>query len=173
MSKKNIGIIFGVVIGIVLIVICFFISPADNSTDELYEDSSAILENAQAESAAVKDEEKKEFTNINVTQYLEYYNGEEKQLVLLARPTCQYCQIAEPIIQNVAFQYDIIIHYLNSDDFTDEDTSNLYYSDEYFKEGYGTPVLLLVGNKEIIDKVDGLTDYTHYVEFFKKNGYIE
>ena len=46
-------------------------------------------------------------------------------------------------------------------------------SDEFFKEGYGTPILLVVGEGKIIDKVDGLTDSAHYVDFFKRNEFIK
>ena len=110
---------------------------------------------------------------INLATYLEYYTSDEDILVLLARPTCHYCQIAEPILKNLAYKYDIEINYLNTDDFTEEDNNNLMASDEFFSSGYGTPILLYIKNNSIIDKVDGLTNSDGYIEFLRTNGFIK
>ena len=36
-----------------------------------------------------------------------------------------------------------------------------------------SPVLLVVGQGKIVDKVDGLTDTAHYIKFFQDNGFIK
>ena len=101
------------------------------------------------------------------------YNGSEKQIILIARPTCHYCQIAEPILQNLIYEYKLNINYLNTDNFEENDQQTLINSDEKFSNGLGTPTLVVVGEGQIYDNVDGLTDKAHYKEFFKKNGYIK
>ena len=55
--------------------------------------------------------EKGDFIQIDINQYLEMYNGSEKQIILIARPTCHYCQIAEPILQNLVYEYKLNINY--------------------------------------------------------------
>lgn len=173
MSKaEKYGLIgIGVVLVILIIVSC--VIKVDKKEKELSNDANVVLENAQAESAAVVDDEKSEFNQIDINQYLEMYNGSEKQLILIARPTCGYCQIAEPIIQNLMYEHNIEINYLNTDNFSEEDDATLVKSDELFSSGYGTPTLIVVGNGGIISNVDGLTDTAHYEKFFKENGFIE
>lgn len=178
MDKKKLGIILVVVLVIVLIIAASIGGSGSKSEgsstgkDSGSYDAEQIVENAQKESDAVKDSEKKELTNINVDTYLEYFNGEEKKVILLARPTCGYCEIAMPIIQKVAKDYDLEINYLNSDEFEGEDEAKFVASSEEFKE-YGTPTLFIVSNGEVVSMVEGLTDYAHYEQFFKDNGFID
>lgn len=176
MEKKKVFIIIGVILAIILLIACSTIGEKTGTSNDLNNtsnDASTIVANAQKESNAVKDSEKKDFTQIDVDKYLDYYKGEENTLILIARPTCHYCQIAEPIIQNIAYKYDININYLNTDEFKDDDQEKLVNSDDTFTNGFGTPLLLVVSNNKIVDSVDGLTDNAHYTEFFKKYGYIK
>ena len=177
---KDKKVIIGISLVIILLIISIFISPKETSQEEktpqsnpnMSEDANTILANAQNESTSVKESEKKDFISINVDKYLEYYNGPDKQIVLIGRPTCHYCEIAEPILHNIAFEYNLNINYLNIDEFSEDDTTNFYHSDETFDEGFGTPMLLIIGDNKIQDKIDGLTDRSHYIEFLKLNEYI-
>ena len=170
---KNKEIIF--VIGIILVslIIIYTLGKSDNNIKNESNEAQSILEKAEHESKKVKEKEQKDFKMINLATYLEYYTSDEDILVLLARPTCHYCQIAEPILKNLAYKYDIEINYLNTDDFTEEDNNNLMASDEFFSSGYGTPILLYIKNNSIIDKVDGLTNSDGYIEFLRTNGFIK
>lgn len=174
MKNNKILVILGIVLAVILIIICSMVGTDSNNTktDKVVEDGQTIVTNAQKESEAVKDEEKKEFTQINVDKYLEYYAGEENKIILVARPTCHYCQIAEPILQNISFKYNIEINYLNTDEFSDDDQTKFINSDDTFKDGFGTPFLLIVSNNKIVSSVNGLTDEDHYISFFKTNGFI-
>ena len=168
--KKKIGIIIGIIVLLALIGISFFINPKEE--ENLETDPEVILANAKKESEEIQKEEQKEFVEITVDDYLEYYQESDKTLVLIGRTGCQYCQIAEPIIRNLSYQYDLTIYYLNLDNFKEEDKSKLLNSNEVFQSNFGTPLFLLVGNNSIIDKVDGLTDKAHYKTFFKMNELI-
>ena len=174
MKNNKILVILGIVLAVILIIICSMVGTDSNNTktDKVMEDGQTIVTNAQKESEAVKDDEKKEFTQINVDKYLEYYAGEENKIILVARPTCHYCQIAEPILQNISFKYNIEINYLNTDEFSDDDQTKFINSDDTFKDGFGTPFLLIVSNNKIVSSVNGLTDEAHYISFFKTNSFI-
>lgn len=166
MNKKVFGII-GVILIIVLLIASCSLSPKEES------DTTDTLTIATKEAASIKEEEKKEFTNINIDEYINAYNGEEKTLVLVARPTCHYCQIVEPILHNIAYKYSININYLDTDDFQEDDFQKFIESNEYFSEGFGTPMLLVVSNGTINDMVDGVTDTKHYIEFLKEYKFIK
>ncbi len=176
MNKKKIFTIVGVVL-FVAILICSMFVKTDGTTfgkdKPLAQDASQVLENAQTESSKVEESEKGEFHQINIDTYLTYLNGEEAKLILIARPTCHYCQIAEPIIQKIIHDYNVEINYLNTDNFQGDDQANFINSNEAFKEGFGTPMLLLVQNNKIVDSIDGLTDTAHYLEFMKKYKFVK
>jgi len=173
MKKRNSNIIIALAIVLIfLVVLAFFVGTKENDPNHLSNDPNVIMSNAERESKEIKEEEKKAFNYITIDQYFELLAGEEKSIILLARPGCQYCQIAEPIIQNVMYQYNLDINYLNTDDFDEDALGKFINSDEMWSEGFGTPMLYLVQKNGIIDVVDGVTDRGHYKEFFINNGYV-
>lgn len=176
MDKKKINIIIGIVACIVVIG-CFVATSSikkDGTGVTTGNDAEEMTQSAEKEAAAVKDEERREFAKAeNVDHYLNLYNAtDKKRLVLLASPTCGYCQIAAPILENIAYEYDIKIYYLDSSAFSGDDQTKFISSNEAFASGFGTPMLLLVSEGKIHDSVDGLVDRAGYIEFFKKHGYI-
>lgn len=171
--KKLLPVIGIGIVGILIVICCFVGEKGSTSTtSKLTEDTNQILANAQNESSQVEDEDEKDFENIDIDKYLEYYNGNEEKIIFIGRPTCSYCQIAEPIVKKINKDYDLTIYYLNTDDFVDDDEATFVTSDEFLNDGYGTPMLFIVSNGKIVDKVDGLSDTAHYLDFFKKNNFI-
>lgn len=175
MDNKKFGIVIVVILVGLLITSCFIGNdkPGKKTSNVMTEDVNVILANAERESNAVTDEEKGEFNQINIDEYLDMYESSDKDIVLIARPTCGYCTVATPIIQKLIKEYDLDVNYLNTDNFDNDGNSKLVASDEFFSEGYGTPLLVVVSDNSIVDKVDGLTDTAHYLEFFKTNGFIK
>lgn len=169
MDKKKLGII-GIIVLVILIIISCTINPDKEKSSN--DNPNTIVANATEESNNIKEEEKKDFIEINVGEYISKYNGEEKTLVLVGRPTCHYCQIAEPILKNINYKYDLNINYLNIDNFQDGDGEKFINTNEYFSEGFGTPLLLVISNGSINDIVDGLSDTEHYIDFLKQNEFI-
>ena len=173
MKKENSNIIIALVIVLAfLLVLAAAVGNKENDPNALSNDPSVILANAEKESKEISDEEKKAFNYINIDQYFELLGGDELSIILLARPGCQYCQIAEPIIQNVMYQYNLEVNYLNTDDFDEDALGRFINSDDMWSEGFGTPMLYLVQKNGIIDVVDGVTDRAHYKEFFINHGYV-
>lgn len=170
--NKKVLTIGGILLALILLIILFNIEPNGKEKKEK-EDLYQIINNAQEESNNITEEEQKELKEIRVSEYLELLGGTENNMVFVGRPTCSYCQIATPIVKNIAYKYDLEINYLNTDNFEDEDGNNFINSSENFKEGFGTPMLLLVRDHKIQDMIDGLTDTKHYIEFFKKYGFIK
>lgn len=175
MKKKQIIMLTFTLIAIVCLFIISFYVGTDESNDstKIYENANEIYNNALKESNTIEENEKKEFLEIDVDKYLEYYSGTEVKLVLIARPTCSACQIAEPILQNIAYKYDLDISYLNTDDFDEEAETKLIQSNEYYSNGFGTPLLLVLKDSSIVNKVEGVTDNYHYEEFLRNNSFIK
>ena len=116
---------------------------------------------------------KKDFNDIDIDEYLDLYDGSKNSIVLFSRPTCGYCQIAEPILHHIAYQYKLTINHVNTDEMSSSDEKKLVESDDYFSDGFGTPLLVVVSNGEIVDMVSGLVDTENYVKFFTKHGFID
>ena len=191
MNDRNKKIVTGIVIavGVILVcALCYFASSAvsakagdnysesdTNSNNSATSGSSAsdMTPRAQQESAKVPDDEKKDFNDIDIDEYLDLYDGSKNSIVLFSRPTCGYCQIAEPILHHIAYQYKLTINHVNTDEMSSSDEKKLVESDDYFSDGFGTPLLVVVSNGEIVDMVSGLVDTENYVKFFTKHGFID
>lgn len=191
MNDRNKKIVTGIVIavGVILVcALCYFASSAvsakagdnysesdTNSNNSATSGSSAsdMTSRAQQESANVPDDEQKDFNDIDIDEYLDLYDGSEDSIVLFSRPTCGYCQIAEPILHHIAYQYKLTINHVNTDEMSSSDETKLVESDDYFSDGFGTPLLVVVSNGEIVDMVSGLVDTENYVKFFTKHGFID
>ena len=139
MNDRNKKIVTGIVIavGVILVcALCYFASSAvsakagdnysesdTNSNNSATSGSSAsdMTSRAQQESAKVPDDEKKDFNDIDIDEYLDLYDGSKNSIVLFSRPTCGYCQIAEPILHHIAYQYKLTINHVNTDEMSSSD----------------------------------------------------
>lgn len=133
---------------------------------------SADASKAEEESKSIKEEEQKDLEEIDVARYLELREEKEPSVIYIARPTCHYCEIQSPIIKNIAYNYDLTIHYLNTDAMEGEEITKFTKSDKTFEEGFGTPCTIIVKGSKIVGKMEGLTDREEMINFFKNNGII-
>ena len=185
MDEKKKKIILGIVITVVVVLVCalcyFASSAASTKAGDTYSEGTTSNQNtsasdmttrAQEESANIPEDEQKEFNEIDVDTYLDMYDGDEDSLVLFASPTCGYCQIAEPILKHISYQYDITINYVNTSEIDSDDSEKLIDSNDFFSQ-LGTPTLLVVSNGKIVNQVAGLVDTDSYVSFFKDTGFIK
>lgn len=132
----------------------------DTTTDS--DDNTEISEDKQAE-----------LNSIDIDKYLSLKKGSEKSIIYISRPTCHYCQQEDPIMKNIVYETKITVNYLNTDELDDDGNTKLIKSDDYFSEGYGTPLILVVQKNKIVDKIEGLTSKEDIVSFFKKYDFIK
>ena len=114
---------------------------------------------------------------IGMNEFITLLNDESASIIYIARPGCGYCQQQEPIMKAVVNEYNLTVHYLNTDNLTNENMSYIFKLDEkLFGENgknFGTPTTLIVKKGEIVDSVIGLTQIKDLVTFFKENGFIK
>lgn len=175
-KKKLIQIIAIVVVVFLVCIISFAVS---NLNSEGYKDNNMdtsgddILKIATKEAGEISNDERTKPNEVSIDEYLELFKSENRKLVLLSKETCSYCQIATPILENIIYKHNVDINYLNVGNLSGEDTQKLISSSDYFSEGYGTPLIFIVQNGEIVDKIDGLVTKESYMEFFKQYGFME
>ena len=182
MKKENVEKIKSVTIVVLILIIVF---GASYFTSELQEyknggsttssdtDSSTTTTSDTSSSSDIPEDEQGDLTDIDIDEYLDLKEGDEASIIYIARPTCHYCQEMEPIVRNIVYEYGVEVNYLNTDELDDDGQAKLVKSDDYFSEGYGTPLLLVVKDDEIVDIQEGLTDKDTTVNFLKDNGFID
>lgn len=111
------------------------------------------------------------FTEVTLDEYLELLKSSEKQIILVARPTCYYCQKFTPVLKQVKEEMKLKINYINTDKLTEDDWTKFQDSLDYLKnEEWGTPLILVVEDGKLIDQNSGYTELEKTKEFFKNNG---
>ena len=177
MKKETIEKVKSAIIVVLVLIIVF---GASYFTSELKEcdnggstTTTSSTNNNSNDSSDISEDEQGDLNEIDIDEYLDLLKGDEASIIYVARPTCHYCQEMEPIVKNIVYEYGIEVNYLNTDELDDEGQSKLIQSDDYFSEGYGTPLLLVVKDDEIVDIQEGLNDKDTTVNFFKDNGLIE
>ena len=121
----------------------------------------------------ISEDKQAELNSIDIDKYLSLKKGNDKSIIYISRPTCHYCQQEDPIIKNIVYETNITVNYLNTDELDDDGNTKLIKSDDYFSEGYGTPLILVVQKNKIVDKIEGLTSKEDIVSFFKKYDFIK
>lgn len=124
-------------------------------------------------SSSISEDKKAELNSIDIDEYLSLKKGSDKSIIYISRPTCHYCQQEDPIMKNIVYETKITVNYLNTDELDDDGNTKLIKSDDYFSEGYGTPLILVVQKNKIVDKIEGLTSKEDIMSFFKKYDFIK
>lgn len=146
---------------LLILLICLWITPIKNNEFYISEDKEptvVTLENAG-------------FKKLSMSQYLELIKSNEKNIILVARPTCGYCEKFSPILKEAADAMKLTINYVNTDEFTNEDWTAFSNSLDYLKsEDWGTPLTLIVQNGSVIADNNGYVELEEIKAFFKENG---
>ena len=113
------------------------------------------------------------FTEITYSEYEEKMNAKEPFLVVIVRDGCGYCEMYEPIVEEVANEYRLPIYYINmnNDEYTALGTSNSYFKKNQGK--WGTPTTLFMYGNSVIDSIPGYVDKDEFVKFVKENFKVE
>lgn len=114
---------------------------------------------------------------IGMIEFTTLLNDSEPSIVYIARPGCGFCQQQEPIVKEIVSETGTVVHYLNTDNLTNEEMLSLFSVDvELFgKDGkeFGTPTMLIVKSGKIVDSKVGLTEKQSLIDFFKKYDLIK
>ena len=116
------------------------------------------------------------FTEITYSEYEEKMNTEAPFLVVVVRDGCGYCEMYEPILEEVAGEYKIPIYYINMSNLSSEEYTALGTSNSYFKKNqgkWGTPTTFFMYGKSVIDSISGYVDKDEFVDFVKENFKVE
>lgn len=98
------------------------------------------------------------------------FNGSENTLVYIGRPTCGYCNLLSPSLQEMANRYDFDYIYINTDDFATQYMTQVMNQLELTK--IATPYLAIVSNGKVVKTQNGYADYDVTFKFLQDNKII-
>ena len=144
-----------------------------------YVDRETLFDFLKENGVIGEDEEyKSEYPNLNMIdfeQYKEILDNGEKQIVVLGQTGCAYCEQTKPILDDIAEKDDVTINYLNITNISEDEFNELMESLDYLKEleSLGTPLTLIVENKEVVAHQDGYAEASVFENLFKENELIK
>lgn len=116
----------------------------------------------------------KGFNEITYSEYLEKIDSEKPFLVAIVKDGCGYCEMYEPILEEVAEEYSMPINYINLTHLTDEEYSALSSSNSYLKKNqWGTPTTLFMYGTTVVDSIGGYVEKDSVVKFVEENFKVE
>ena len=158
--KKLMGIVGIVFIVVAVIIGAIGISNIKSDVESII-DSNITLETAG-------------FNEVTIDEYLSLINEDKQNIILVARPTCGYCEKFTPILKQAKDDMKLTINYVNTDKFSSEDWEKFEASLDYFSNNeWGTPLVLITKNNDVIADNGGYVELKTIKEFFKANGYGE
>lgn len=125
------------------------------------------------ESVQIKDDTPN-LTKVDYSGYEDLLNGNEQFIVVLGQTYCSACVSAKPVLNEIALENSVAIHWLNLTDLNTDDVTSLKASLSYFDDhSISTPLMLVVKDKKVVDSQVGALDKDGYVAFLKKQGVIK
>lgn len=114
------------------------------------------------------------FNEISYSEYEEKISSKEPFLVIIVKDGCGYCEMYEPIVEEVAGEYNLPINYINLTNLTEEEYNELSSSNSYLKRNqWGTPTTLFMIGDKVVDSIGGYVEKDTFVEFISKNFKVE
>lgn len=107
---------------------------------------------------------------ISYTEYEELINSNKPFLMVIIQDGCGYCEMYEPVVEEVANELGIPVNYLNLTNLSSEESNKLSKSNSYLKKNqWGTPTTLFMVGDKVIDSIGQYVDKDTFVSFVKEN----
>lgn len=110
------------------------------------------------------------FHEITYDEYATKLTEEKAFLVIIVKDGCGYCEMYEPIVEDVSNEYQVPIYYINLAHLTSEEAEALSKSNSYLKRNeWGTPTTLFMYGDAVVDSISGYVEKDEFVNFIKEN----
>ena len=159
--------ICGIVVLVGLIIgLAFGVSKMNGSTSNNKKQTTTVSSSSSVEL------EEAGFNEVTIDEYLKLVNSSEKSIILVARPTCYYCQQFTPVLKQAMEDMNLTINYINTDNLSSDDWTSFQDSLDYLKdEEWGTPLTMIVQDGKLVDKNSGYVELDAIKDFFTSNGF--
>lgn len=115
---------------------------------------------------------------VDYSQYEKLIASSTPQLIVIGQTSCSACMMAKPSLLEIGNKYGVKINYLNLTELQTSDNgselitkfnNSLAFLTE---ESWGTPLMIVVKNNEVIASSKGFLSTDTYVSFLKEQGFI-
>lgn len=107
---------------------------------------------------------------ITYSEYEELIDSNKPFLAIIINDGCHYCEMYEPIVDEVANEYGIPVNYINLAKLSDDEYNSLSKSNSYLRtKKWGTPTTLFMLGDNVIDSISQYVDKDTFVQFIKEN----
>lgn len=114
-------------------------------------------------------------TFINLNEFNNLLTNGEKNIIVIGKDECKYCDTITTTLNDIAINYDIRINYINIGKIdsnisleVEERLMELNYND-----GFSTPMVLVVEKNKLLNYVIGLASEQYFIDIFTENGIIK
>ena len=114
------------------------------------------------------------FQEITVDDLVNLYNGEEKSLIYIGRPTCGYCVAFLPSLQQAQKDFGYQTYYYDIDKVTDEAYATITGLNDFMANNFGyTPMVIVVQNGQILSADGSGEGWVGYAEYDAFKAYLQ
>ena len=106
-------------------------------------------------------------------KHLKLLASKDKEVIVVGQTTCGYCVQAKVILNDVVAEHEVEINYIDFAKLDTDEQEAFVDALEYFQEeDWGTPIMMIVQDGEIVDMIEQLATEDEYVEFLEENEVI-
>ena len=105
-------------------------------------------------------------------EYSDILEKSGDHIVYIGRPTCSYCQAFEPILISMSNQYNFKYDYINTDQISKEQLSQILAKLAISESKFGTPYLVFMNGDKVVDESIGYVTAEKLFETLKTNNYV-
>lgn len=102
----------------------------------------------------------------------EVMNKNQPQVIYISRPTCHFCNLLEPLTNELQKDYSLAYHKINSDEISGSLLNKVLKQLEIDSNTFGTPHMTVVQNGKILGQLAGYDNEANTFAFFQKYGVI-
>jgi len=107
------------------------------------------------------------------SMYNDLFIEDRKQVIFLGRPTCGYCNLLKPIMDETTNKYDIDYLYINTDWLKEKELDKILEALDIRKKTFTTPRILITEDNKVINQNIGYIDDIELFHFLKNNSLID
>ena len=118
------------------------------------------------------------FTEVTADELINLYNGAEKSLIYIGRPTCGYCVAFLPTLQQAQEELGYKTYYYDISNVTNEEYDAITGLNDFMANNFGyTPMVIVVQNGQILSADGsgegwvGYAEYDAFIEYLHGLGY--
>ena len=157
MKKTDIALILGVII--VVVIGCFVMK--GTKAKPTYELPLALTGEAGLH-------------KLSYAEYKDKIDKKEAFVFIVERTSCSHCQNFMPVAEKFAKDNSLPMYYVDTDEFKDNEFSELEASNTFFKKNsgnWGTPTTIVLVGNEAVDSIEGETDADSLLKLY--NSYFD